>query len=615
MHIMSIYHVNPISSQLQDDTLEHYGHQSKKHAGGNNHNFNNYHTNNSSHNNHQPYHGNNRGGGAPRKLELCKFYLMECCAKREKCLYMHSDFPCKFYYLGMTDHDRSTCKFAHGRPLTDQLRNILLKHLETAPKEILGDFRRISRETAVHLLGVQHQQLLVEFGMAPAPLHADDVKEAKENEDKPGAGRRSSRWCETAGRGGSYTEQNHQSGDSESKAQSKYLRNLRSIISSDQMDRLFSMGVDSVEHINQMTVAQLNEIGLSIAQIHEIQLKALQVKSMPAADCDMRVPANRNDPQPFDVDMRRIPKIASPIRKAESLLYIKPSTPAFDYSQYVKDSHIGTETEETSGQFETVQKDAIEKTSQELTSQILAPPLPAVYDPSSVLYPRHISNKIDLSASVTQLINESVAAATDTDSRDVASSHSEQQEPSMTTFEFFNRPQPDDSPCALDQLLKPRPPVQHLVTGDEPSISSTTPRKPPYAPWVSTDSPNQTSALSTTIDNSKKYDHDADDDDEKFEDNRIDGDDNDDAECLADAIYARQANAFTSKDKDMRLSSAAIFLTEKFAQRNGDIDLRMPFKPVMTNYIPAKEIEASFGSHPPIVYKVSFRCVLFYFNI
>lgn len=45
----------------------------------------------------------------PRKMELCKFYLMECCAKREKCLYMHQDFPCKYYYT-QSECTQKDCK-------------------------------------------------------------------------------------------------------------------------------------------------------------------------------------------------------------------------------------------------------------------------------------------------------------------------------------------------------------------------------------------------------------------------------------------------------------------------------------------------------------------------
>ncbi|XP_012268635.2 protein suppressor of sable [Athalia rosae] len=87
----------------------------------------------------------------PRKMELCKFYLMDCCAKREKCLYMHHDFPCKFYHTGLKCTQGENCKFSHN-PLNEQVKNILLKHLETAPKEILGDFPRLSREGALMMI-------------------------------------------------------------------------------------------------------------------------------------------------------------------------------------------------------------------------------------------------------------------------------------------------------------------------------------------------------------------------------------------------------------------------------------------------------------------------------
>uniref|UniRef100_A0A0A1XF07 Protein suppressor of sable n=2 Tax=Zeugodacus cucurbitae TaxID=28588 RepID=A0A0A1XF07_ZEUCU len=99
----------------------------------------------------------------PRKMELCKFYLMECCAKKDKCSYMHSDFPCKYYYLGMECPNRETCKFMHEAPLSEQLRNILLKHLETAPKEILGNFKRISRDNAIAMMTKRNEELCKEY--------------------------------------------------------------------------------------------------------------------------------------------------------------------------------------------------------------------------------------------------------------------------------------------------------------------------------------------------------------------------------------------------------------------------------------------------------------------
>lgn len=110
----------------------------------------------------EKHHTRNNG---PRKMELCKFYLMDCCAKREKCLYMHSDFPCKYYYLGLKCKEKEKCLFSHGEPLTEELRAILMKHLETAPQEILGDFPRISREAAATMVNATHRKLLDKFGV------------------------------------------------------------------------------------------------------------------------------------------------------------------------------------------------------------------------------------------------------------------------------------------------------------------------------------------------------------------------------------------------------------------------------------------------------------------
>ena len=62
----------------------------------------------------------------PRKMELCKFWMMECCAKKEKCLYLHNDFPCKFYHTGLICKAGEKCKFSH-KPLNEVTKAVLLK--------------------------------------------------------------------------------------------------------------------------------------------------------------------------------------------------------------------------------------------------------------------------------------------------------------------------------------------------------------------------------------------------------------------------------------------------------------------------------------------------------
>lgn len=249
---------------------------------------------------------NNRGNNnnnQPRKAELCKFYLMECCAKGEKCLYMHGDFPCKFYYLGMKNHNRENCKFSHGKPLSDQLRAVLLKHLETAPKEILGDFPRIARENAINMLNAQHQKLMAKFGMdadsnssntqgnnrlpslldinlskyqPPPPPSNIDMNMGKK--DKP----RKSRWCdqrsnESDTHSQANTNNSVPTGTALTDENDIKLSSLTGTLTSEQVERLAKMGIETISQVTQLTVLQVIELGLSIALISELQLKAVQV--------------------------------------------------------------------------------------------------------------------------------------------------------------------------------------------------------------------------------------------------------------------------------------------------------------------------------------------------
>lgn len=245
----------------------------------------------------------------PRKAELCKFYLMECCAKGEKCLYMHGDFPCKFYYLGMKNHNRENCKFSHGKPLTDQLRAVLLKHLETAPKEILGDFPRIARENAINMLNVQHQKLLNKFGMEPEPninasnasmqslklpslldlnlgkfAPANDIGNANSKKDKP----RKSRWCDQRSIENDSNSMTNNNSSHNTNATSAHtapanehdikLSSLTGTLTTEQVEKLAKMGIETISQVTQLTVLQVIELGLSIALISELQLKAVQLQ-------------------------------------------------------------------------------------------------------------------------------------------------------------------------------------------------------------------------------------------------------------------------------------------------------------------------------------------------
>ncbi|ODN00407.1 Protein suppressor of sable [Orchesella cincta] len=134
----------------------------------------------------------------PRKMELCKFWMMECCAKKEKCLYLHNDFPCKYFHTGLICKAGDRCKFSHS-PLSDVTKQVLLKHIETAPKEILGDFPRLNRQGAINLINKMEARARGEKSSwqgrtTPMPPHErhhhgrNDDRHSRNNRDHHGGG-------------------------------------------------------------------------------------------------------------------------------------------------------------------------------------------------------------------------------------------------------------------------------------------------------------------------------------------------------------------------------------------------------------------------------------------
>lgn len=118
----------------------------------------------------------------PRKLELCKFFLTGQCVKSRNCTYMHTEFPCKYYYLGIS-HDTANCMFAHGGPLEPALQGALLKHIERAPKQILGDFPKVYQSNAGKMMRAQHEKLVEEFSKSGADS-ADGPSKSKKRKSK-----------------------------------------------------------------------------------------------------------------------------------------------------------------------------------------------------------------------------------------------------------------------------------------------------------------------------------------------------------------------------------------------------------------------------------------------
>ncbi|KAJ0176605.1 hypothetical protein K1T71_007784 [Dendrolimus kikuchii] len=272
----------------------------------------------------------------PRKMELCKFYLMDCCAKRDKCLYMHADFPCKYYHTGLPCIYKDECKFAHGKPLTENLKNILLKHIESAPKEILGDFPRLNREGALKMIQTTQIKLMNQFPETiesqekaipslfelniPNPqiqqdnsLQFNQFNNERSNKISPKV--RQSRWQNENVNQNFNLNLSPNNNTNASNVLS--IKNLTGVLTPRQISDLTKMGIENLDQLGQLTVLQLNSIGLSLKQITEIQLNTMNIQKLGLINT-----TNETQPQQFvtstgpkDLDLRVppiVPVSASP---------------------------------------------------------------------------------------------------------------------------------------------------------------------------------------------------------------------------------------------------------------------------------------------------------------
>lgn len=321
----------------------------------------------------------------PRKMELCKFYLMDCCAKRDKCLYMHADFPCKYYHTGLPCIYKDECKFAHGKPLTDNLKSILLKHIESAPKEILGDFPRLNREGALKMMQTTQARLMQQFSEnsdiheksipslfelnIPNPQHnSDPYNNDRQNKVSPKV--RHSRWQNDSSN--QNFNINLSPGGNMNTTNVLSIKNLTGVLTPRQISDLTKMGIDNLDQLGQLTVLQLNSIGISLKQITEIQLNTMNIQKLGlintnnmeqqqppfitsttgTKDLDLRVapPVTVNSSINIsaelpgrDVDMRFHPSVSLPVSEETSMNSITrkdsvPNKDLIDIDQYTKDA-------------------------------------------------------------------------------------------------------------------------------------------------------------------------------------------------------------------------------------------------------------------------------------
>ncbi|XP_037936175.1 protein suppressor of sable isoform X2 [Teleopsis dalmanni] len=543
----------------------------------------------------------------PRKLELCKFYLMECCAKKDKCSYMHSEFPCKYYYLGMDCPNIETCKFAHSEPLSEQLRGILLKHIETAPKEILGKFKRLTRENAVVQMNKRHEELCKQYNVentwSITTQHINYNRKTEQQKQQPtlkatpnipslldmviikpdiedmdlGNGsnslnpaqtkgdKRKTRWLET---NSSSNNQRSNLVNSESIANNgpSYLdiKNLKNVLSDEHISKLSQFNITNLEQINQLTVGQLNQIGLTAAEISDIQVNALKMAKSDSKPTEESKTEQKNSTDDNstkqDVDMRFLPSTVSlgnevqnkdEILKEDSASNSNSSNiVVVDYSQYLKDSNLGFD---RSGSCDDERDD----------EQLIIDDINLEHDDGEekTFKMDETKQKLPKLTNIEKSLKNPFSSIYKPISEAMKDPRSKINTDSVQYNKFENTPSPRHD------------------SDDEILFASLSRRSRSNTPRSGTATPEASQSPKLDEDNGLP----------KYERATI-------YDLSPEEAAREEESALNMKsDKDMRFIQNSSGLV--------DIDFRLPFQPV-ANFTPATEIDASYSSHLPILYKI-----------
>lgn len=193
------------------------------------------------------------------QYDICKYYLKNNC-HRSNCNFMHSDFPCKYYYLGLKCPAK-TCLYLHGGVLSDFLKKVLVDHIQSASPSVLGKFNRYGRFKAGKLIDNFNEQL--KNGVVNPVF-----------QDEPPAKR--TRWDTKT--------DNYLS-----------LNKLERLLNSEQIQLLADKNIYSLEEIGKsLTIRQLKELNFTDAMIEELLLNIKNLK-------DLESPVNKIEAKPFFV--------------------------------------------------------------------------------------------------------------------------------------------------------------------------------------------------------------------------------------------------------------------------------------------------------------------------
>ncbi|XP_030040834.1 protein suppressor of sable isoform X2 [Manduca sexta] len=603
----------------------------------------------------------------PRKMELCKFYLMDCCAKRDKCLYMHADFPCKYYHTGLPCIYKDECKFAHGKPLSENIKNILLKHIESAPKEILGDFPRLNREGALKMIQSTQAKLMQQYPESteshekgipslfdlniPNPQNSDSMllnqfNNEKQNKISPKI--RQSRWQNE----NTNLNFNAPTSNNTTSANVLSIKNLTGVLTTRQISDLTKMGIENLDQLGQLTVLQLNSIGLSLKQITEIQLNTMSIQKLglinanesqsqqfigqtsTTKDLDLRIPpgiSTSNNPSVScdfpgqDIDMRFQPSVVvntveDKPDKSSTHVEIQSNKDMIDIDQYTKDAlkfaSKDKENIDISNESFDNEKAVISNESKDVDHRVL----PFSDDASRMLHAtvpdKSAKKECDTDIRFLQpdplyiknVEKRNRRSTTDDEDNLLIDEkwYSSDEEKGMKKKSPLSSPQPAS--------LSPQAPAPHVIEpstvlsriGDLSKIDISEEVTKLLNTMKNNLHENKVESNSEGISSPKSRDPRARRSPEKVTDSNKIAPKKVSRVSIYECVDGEPTDGRRRTDVDLRKPDFNIpnFGDTDLRQgTSGDIDFRLGFKPI-PNYTPASEINASINNHPPIQYKL-----------
>lgn len=181
-----------------------------------------------------------------RLFGVCKFYIIGACSNGDSCIYMHEEFPCRFYYLDL-QHPQlepgEVCRFKHGGPLPERLCRYFKRQIEIWVKK--------TYENKPEQIHDQLANLLHKFDTKQVRLAQQLNKNNKESSIEQNSVSLTGAETEFSG-----------------------LLSIGSILSTKAINKLKELNITTLNQINQTPVDRLLDYGLTMDQIYEITIKS-----------------------------------------------------------------------------------------------------------------------------------------------------------------------------------------------------------------------------------------------------------------------------------------------------------------------------------------------------